>query len=523
MTIIIAHTKGRRSSKGRKFNPPPWRPRRGRLAMRAPPFSIAQILAWADAYHEHTARWPKHNSGRIAGSLGENWTKVDAALRNGNRGLEGGSSLVQLLSERRGAINQRTLPRLTERQMLAWADAYRERTGKWPRRDSGRIPESLSDKWSTVNSALQNGRRGCPGGSSLAQLLSERRGVVNYKRLPRLKIPQILAWADECHERTGSWPKKSTGRIAASLGEDWAKVDNALRNGLRGFQGGSSLAQLLNERRGVRNQLRLPRLTERQILTWADAHHERSGKWPRRTSGLIEGTRDENWNLVDRALRDGSRGLKRDSSLARLLKKHRGVRHQLQPPALTERLILGWADAHFQRTGRWPKHISGAIPEAPGESWGAIHSALYVGRRGFPGGSSLADLLMARRGVRNNQNLPRLTIERILQWADEHFERRGKWPAFHSGPVLTATTEHWSGIGRALRLGLRGLPSGTTLHDLLIKHRRIKVRVRGQGVRSQRSGVRSQRSGVRNQGSGVRRRLSNAMITHLTEIAQLLG
>jgi hypothetical protein len=146
------------------------------------------------------------------------------------------------------------------------------------------------------------------------------------------------------------------------------------------------------------------------------------------------------------------------------------------------------AQAHLGRDSR-----------GPGGKLGAIHSALYVGRRGFPGGSSLADLLMARRGVRNNQNLPRLTIERILQWADEHFERRGKWPAFHSGPVLTATTEHWSGIGRALRLGLRGLPSGTTLHDLLIKHRRIKVRGQGSGVRSQESEVGGQESGVRSQ------------------------
>ena len=55
-----------------------------RHATRPPQFTIRQILDWADQLHERTGRWPvARRSGRIPGSLGENWHKVDTALRLG--------------------------------------------------------------------------------------------------------------------------------------------------------------------------------------------------------------------------------------------------------------------------------------------------------------------------------------------------------------------------------------------------------------------------------------------------------
>jgi hypothetical protein len=62
-------------------------------------------------------------------------------------------------------------------------------------------------------------------------------------------------------------------------------------------------------------------------------------------------------------------------------------------PPLTVEQILAWADAHHARTGRWPSAEAGPVPGAPGETWHAVHAALYVGRRGLPGGDSLARLL----------------------------------------------------------------------------------------------------------------------------------
>lgn len=61
--------------------------------------------------------------------------------------------------------------------------------------------------------------------------------------------------------------------------------------------------------------------------------------------------------------------------------------------------ILQWADAHHERTGRWPNAHAGPVADAPGETWGAINQALARGRRGLPGDDSLFRLLV-RHGRR---------------------------------------------------------------------------------------------------------------------------
>jgi hypothetical protein len=92
-----------------------------------------------------------------------------------------------------------------------------------------------------------------------------------------VSIPDILAWADTYHEATGRWPNKDSGGVAAARFETWLGVDAALRNGLRGLPGNGSLAQLLRNKRGVRNIRDLAPLTENQILEWGDKHHEATG------------------------------------------------------------------------------------------------------------------------------------------------------------------------------------------------------------------------------------------------------
>jgi hypothetical protein len=104
---------------------------------------------------------------------------------------------------------------------------------------------------------------------------------------PVLYHSQILRWVDEFHKRMRRWPRRDDGLIQGSLGETWTAIDQALTKGHRGLPGGSSLAQLLAERRGVRNRMRLPRFTIAQILDWADAHHQRTGRWPNVYSGKV--------------------------------------------------------------------------------------------------------------------------------------------------------------------------------------------------------------------------------------------
>jgi hypothetical protein len=278
---------------------------------------------------------------------------------------------------------------------------FRRRFGRWPVRDSGVIPGANSTTWLAVDLALRRGGRGLPGRSSLPQLLAERRGVRNRRPLPRLTVALILRWADAHYRRTGQWPHSLSGLIREAPGETWYAVERALSAGRRGLPGGSSLAQLLARERGCRNRNDLPALSAEQVLVWADAYHARTGRWPLRTSGPIpEAPAGETWTTVNEALVLGRRGLAGYGSLARLLARHRGVPNRKARPRLTVRKILAWADAHYKRTGDWPRHISGPIADAPGETWAAVEAALQNGLRGLPGGSSLYRLLVRHRGIR---------------------------------------------------------------------------------------------------------------------------
>jgi hypothetical protein len=284
---------------------------------------MSHILAWADAYHKRTGSWPNLNSGRISGTLDETWRRIDSALRIGLRGLPGGSSLARLLCEQRGVRNLSCLPRLTLKQILVWADRWQKRTGSWPISESGPIPGTNGETWKAIDHALRLGMRGLPGGSSLSRLLEKRRGVRNIKRLPRLSVAHVLAWADAYHDRTGTWPTSDTGVITNAVGETWSGVNAALQKGRRGLPGGSSLARLLAKERGARNPKQPSPLSVKLILQWADAYHARQGTWPTRNSGSIREQDGETWAMIDRALARQRRGLRRKSSLYRLLKEHR--------------------------------------------------------------------------------------------------------------------------------------------------------------------------------------------------------
>jgi hypothetical protein len=323
-----------------------------------------------------------------------------------------------------------------------------------------------------MDAALRLGLRGLPYRSSLARLLAERRGKRNPSALPPFTVPQILSWVDAYYRATGTWPSPHSGPIADAPGETWSAVQAALAIGVRGLAGGSSLPRLLAQHRGVRNPGDLPDLTEEQILAWADAHHQRLGTWPTARSGPVVAAPGETWGAIDVALNGGGRGLPGGFSLPRLLARDRGARNHLDLPALTEEQILAWADAHHQRTGQWPTKSSGPIGDDSGTTWMGAHIALNKGRRGLPGGSSLARILERHRGVRNLGALPALTEAEVLGWADAHYQRTGQWPITSSGPVVGVAGETWASINSALETGRRGVPGGYMVTAEADKRRR---------------------------------------------------
>lgn len=232
-------------------------PRRRPPTPPPPPLTVAEVLTWADAHRDRTGSWPSAMSGPVPEApLGTNWRQVDNALRYGLRGLPGKSSLAQLLAEHRGHRNIRRLPRLTIALILRWADAWHRRTGEWPLIDSGPIAEAPGDTWNFIDTALRQGLRGLRPGRSLPQLLARRRGVRNLPGTPPLTVETIVQWIDAHKQATGRWPTVYAGPIADQPGETWLAVNSALGRGVRGLPGGSSLAQVLGQHRGVVNRYR---------------------------------------------------------------------------------------------------------------------------------------------------------------------------------------------------------------------------------------------------------------------------
>lgn len=301
--------------------------------------------------------------------------------------MEGSSEIIL---DTGGARRQR--PPLTTEQILVWVDAHHERTGRWPIYASGPVVDAVGETWPGIDYALRAGSRGLPAGSSLARFLAEHRGVRNRMALPKLKISQILAWSDAHHARTGKWPSYLSGTVEDDGSVTWASIDNALRIGGRGLPGGSTLARLLVEKRGARKQPYC-KLTLRIIIKWAKQHRRKFGFWPNAHSGPVDGVPGESWSGINLALTTSLRGLPRGFTLSSLLVKHCGRRQKAALPDLRLRDIEKWARAHRARTGSWPTVNSGAIREAPDQTWMSINSTFRTGRRGLVGYQSLAHFL----------------------------------------------------------------------------------------------------------------------------------
>ncbi|MCH7702704.1 MAG: hypothetical protein IID37_13560, partial [Planctomycetes bacterium] len=286
-----------------------------------PDLSERQILRWADHHFDETGEWPGPRSGPVATAPDEKWRNIDNALRLGMRSMPGGSSLAKLLASDRGRRNLQGLTTLTESLILQWAATHRHRTGDWPTQKSGLIPDSPNpeETWSRVNSAMEQGHRGLPDRLSLARLLHERRGVPRKLNRTLLTEESIVRLAVQHREATGSWPISTAGPVPGSSNDTWNRIDQALRKGNRGLEGGLSLAELLRLKRSVRNQANQPKLTERQILKWADLQLAYCGRLPGPRSGQVLAARDEDWRNIDNALRYGLRGMEGGTSLPKLL------------------------------------------------------------------------------------------------------------------------------------------------------------------------------------------------------------
>jgi hypothetical protein len=127
---------------------------------------------------------------------------------------------------------------------------------------------------------------------------------------------------------------------------------------------------------------------------------------------------------------------------------------------------LMWADRHFQRTGMWPTRRSGAVIDAPGETWRAIDLALNRGNRGLPSGRSLPQLFaehISCAGQNRGSCLESIIVVQraapwrvVSKWQVRHAAKQApQRPAIFQGLVCAAKPTTPSFRGRATRAGRR--------------------------------------------------------------------
>ena len=207
--------------------------------------TVETIRAWADAHRQAHGVWPAASDGPVDVMPEEDWAAIDAALNQGRRGLPGGTTLTKLLGRSNNPAALGPRPTLTVNQVLAWADAHRKATGRWPRRNSGSIRSAPGEKWVNIDVALRCGRRGLPFGGSLPKLFAGRSDSPTSNRdRPRLTLDQVLAWGDAHCAATGRWPAIMSGPIPDAPGEKWVNINAALKHGSRGLPSGLTLAKL---------------------------------------------------------------------------------------------------------------------------------------------------------------------------------------------------------------------------------------------------------------------------------------
>jgi len=435
-----------------------------------PKLTEEQIISWAKEWFEKYGKWPTANSGEIEGTNGENWTALNSATSAALRGFPRKISLANLLQEHGLKKNKANQGALTEEQIVGWMDRHFVATGKWPTQRSGKVLGAKHDKWLDIDNALASGSRGLPGNSSIATLREKYRKVRNTASVPDLTEEKILEWADEYYVIHEEYPQKTPTEIPDSGGETWGGVDVALRNGRRGLQRKITLAQLLHESGKKKNPFGSEDLSEEQVLEWADKHYQVHKKYPTARSGIIEDTL-ETWSAVSGALYQGTRGLSKGESINQFLHRHgRDVEIAQKLPPLTEEQILIWVDEYFEIHEKYPSSKSSEeIPNANGQTWRAVNSALTEEGRGLQRKSSLFQLIAENRPAARAA----LTEELILKWVDEYYETHEEYPSKDSGKIQNSGHRTWLSIFNYLRDRQSGK---TTLAKFIASNRHVAGR-----------------------------------------------
>jgi superfamily II DNA or RNA helicase len=261
----------------------------------------------------------------------------------------------------------------------------------------------------------------------------------------------------EYHDRTDSWPSTVSG-YCERLGLDFRQLDHYLRQGFRGLGPDSSLYREIKAVAAA-HRLRQPDrdydptpLTEAQVQEAIRQHFESQGDTPACEPTLSP--LGMNWDILDRYLRKGGRGLGPGSSLAKqvvLFRRSRGLPVKEKAAPLTYPDLHLAIQAYAQEHGKRPTRNSPGKVPVVGISWLALENLLKRGGRGLGRESTVAKEVAAALAAVLVREQPKYSLDGVRGAIRDHFERTGNPPSSHTPGSVPSLGVSWMTLAKWLR------------------------------------------------------------------------
>lgn len=502
---------------------------------KATPVSESLIAQWAQQYVAEHGHLPTAESGQVPG-VTITWEEISLALEHGTRGLAGGRSLESFVKDLAIALPQTSMEsevvegalvssigeegseqEVAPAQAVAEVSplenvesslsaAVTEPAQMEPPTEDSLVGAAVSSVDLEAESASEENQGAAANAVTVSEepsavasdapaAVEAQEPTVTRAAGRRRKQEQHDLFAGEApiiiqktfsREELSQWitshyaffrelPNAKCGKIGASGNRfTWQEVQSILMHGWEDVPAGTTLSVYLKKYRFSH----IP-LTVDQVLHWIDDYRLYAGEFPEaRGVEMILGANGETWKDIDRALREGQRGLPSGSeacTLAEFIRRHRlsEDKPKRENPVLAnlnKDAIVAWAREFDRAFGRLPRATDGAIPGTD-ETWAGINAAMSDGTRGFEGGLTLRQFLgqyfdtTPRVGRPKNPNKV-INRANILHWIEEYREEHGVFPEIGSGKIRN-TPFSWRVIASTLAKGDNDLPGGSSLKQFI--------------------------------------------------------
>jgi hypothetical protein len=356
------------------------------------PIAIEEVHAEIWDFYQREGNWPAANSVKTE-RFGVPFRHLDLYLLRGTRSLPGNSSLYQEsikvaaargvpIEDRRGDNSPLTVGMVRDA-----IRAFHAQHGRFP--VVGRDGVSpLGITWTTLSLHLTDGRRGLPGGSTLAKEIEAVRREMGLKP-PEPTRELVLKAIEEYRDETGGYPIQQTRGEIPTLGMSWMVLAKRLRAGLLG--GGVTLVGLIEEVRTHRGELapgKKPKLTLAMVHEAIRAFYREHGRRPTTLKDERPCRLGLAWRTLNNAIKLGQRGLPGGTTLLEECEVALGPAAFGVKPTLTIEAVHEAIRAFYREHGERPMTKT-QLPCGLGIAWSTLQNCLAHGERGLPGGSSL--------------------------------------------------------------------------------------------------------------------------------------